>query len=54
MKSPNYNRMGFKEEKLGVEELMSSEFTSPLVKELRDNKGTVTRGDITVKLGKAQ
>jgi hypothetical protein len=43
--------MGFKDEKLGVEELMKSEFTSSLVKELRDNKGIVTRGDITIKLG---
>ena len=51
MKSPNYNRMGFKEEKLGVEELMSSEFTSSLIKELRDNKGTITRGDVTIRLG---
>jgi len=48
--SPNYNRMGFKEEKLSVEETMSSEFTSPLVAELRANKGTITRGDVTVKL----
>jgi hypothetical protein len=48
--SPNYNRMGFKEEKLGVEEVMSSEFTSPLVAELRANKGTITRGDVTIKL----
>lgn len=43
--------MGFKEEKLGVEEMMSSEFTSSLVKELRDNQGSITRGDVTVKLG---
>ena len=51
MRSPNYNRMGFKEEKLGVEELMNSEFTSPLVKELRENNGVLTRGDITIRLG---
>lgn len=51
MRSPNYNRMGFKEEKLGVEELMNSEFTSPLVRELRANNGELTRGDITVRLG---
>lgn len=50
LKSPNYNRMGFKEEKLSVETLMSSEFTSPLVAELRANKGTITRGNVTVKL----
>ena len=50
LKSPNYNRMGFKEEKLDVEKAMSSEFTSPLVAELRANKGTITRGDVTIKL----
>jgi 4-hydroxy-3-methylbut-2-enyl diphosphate reductase len=50
LKSPNYNRMGFKEEKAGVEEVMVAEFTSSLVKELRDNKGVVKRGDITIKL----
>lgn len=49
LKSSNYNRMGFKDEKQGVEEIMVKEFTSALVKELRDNKGTITRGDITVK-----
>jgi 4-hydroxy-3-methylbut-2-en-1-yl diphosphate reductase len=42
--------MGFKDEKAGVEETMVKEFTSPLVAELRANKGTIKRGDITVKL----
>ena len=50
LKSPNYNRMGFKEEKLDVSKVMSSEFTSPLVAELRANKGTITRGNVTIKL----
>lgn len=30
--------------------MMGEEFTSPLVAELRANKGTIQRGDITVKL----
>ena len=34
--------MGFKEEKADVEEMMVKEFTSPLVAELRANKGKVT------------
>ena len=42
LKSDNYNRMGFKEEKQGVEETMVKEFTSELVKELRENKGNST------------
>lgn len=50
LKSPNYNRMGFKEEKLDVEKALSAEFSSPLVAELRANKGVLTRGDVTIKL----
>ena len=50
LKTDNYNRMGFKEEKKMVEDMMLKEFTSPLVKELRENKGRITRGDVTVKL----
>ena len=42
--------MGFKDEKKDVETMMVAEFTSPLIKELRDNKGTIVRGDVTVKL----
>ena len=42
--------MGFKEEKADVAEMMVSEFTSPLVAELRANKGVIKRGDVTVKL----
>jgi 4-hydroxy-3-methylbut-2-en-1-yl diphosphate reductase len=50
LKSPNYNRQGFKGEKKGVSDMMVEEFTSPLVQELRDNGGVIQRGDITVKL----
>ena len=50
LKSENYNRMGFKEEKQDVKDTMVKEFTSPLVAELRANGGVLTRGDVTVKL----
>eukprot|EP01036_Dinobryon_divergens_P032230 gene32231-41773_t len=50
LKSENYNRMGFKEEKQDVKDIMVKEFTSPLVAELRANGGVITRGDVTVKL----
>lgn len=50
MKSDNYNRMGFKEEKKDVEQMMVTEFTSPLIAELRANNGVLTRGDVTIKL----
>lgn len=50
LKSENYNRMGFKDEKQGVEETMVKEFTSSLIAELRANKGVITRGDVTIKL----
>lgn len=45
--------MGFKEEKDKVEEMMSKEFTSSLVAELKANGGVVRRGDITVKLAES-
>ena len=50
MGSKNYNRMGFKDEQADVAETMVAEFTSPLVAELRANKGQITRGDITIRL----
>eukprot|EP01031_Cornospumella_fuschlensis_P040347 gene40347-49168_t len=50
LKNENYNRMGFKAEKQQVEAQMVEEFTSPLVAEMRANGGTLTRGDVTVKL----
>lgn len=42
--------MGFKEEKQDVKDTMVKEFTSSLVAELRANGGTITRGDVTVRL----
>eukprot|EP00752_Nemacystus_decipiens_P010478 g9335.t2 len=48
--SDKYNRVGFKDEKEDVSNLMSDEFTSTIVKEFKDNKGVVTRGDTTFKL----
>jgi len=49
LKSENYNRMGFKEEKQDVAGMMASEFTSPLIGELRKNNGVLKRGDVTGK-----
>ena len=49
LKSENYNRMGFKEEKEDVAGMMASEFTSPLIAELRKNNGVLKRGDVTGK-----
>lgn len=46
--SENYNRMGFKEEKAEVKDMMVSEFSSPLIAEIRANNGTITRGDLTI------
>lgn len=51
--SENFNRMGFPDTKEEVSGMMSTEFTSSLVAELRDAAYTVTRGDITIKLAKA-
>jgi 4-hydroxy-3-methylbut-2-enyl diphosphate reductase len=53
MKSSNYNRMGFKDEKGDVKDTMIEEFTSPLVAELRANNGQITRGDVTIKLAES-
>ena len=50
LKSENYNRQGFKAEKAEVSKTMEEEFTSPLIAELRANKGILRRGDITIKL----
>jgi 4-hydroxy-3-methylbut-2-en-1-yl diphosphate reductase len=51
--SENFNRMGFPGTKAEVEGMMTSEFTSTLVEELREAAYTVRRGDVTVKLAKA-
>ena len=50
IKSPNYNRLGFKSEQEDVKNMMTDEFTSPLVAELRENNGQINRGDITIQL----
>lgn len=50
LKSENYNRLGFKDSKAEVAGMMSDEFTSPLLQEIRANKGVLKRGDVTVKL----
>jgi hypothetical protein len=50
LKTDNYNRMGFKEEKQEVQAMMLEEFASPLVKELRENNGKLQRGDVTILL----
>ena len=42
--------MGFEEEKEEVKGMMVSEFSSPLIAELRANKGVIKRGDVTIKL----
>lgn len=49
LKSPMYNRMGFKEVREDVKEQMEG-YKSPLVAELRENGGSITRGNVTVKL----
>lgn len=46
----NFNRMGFEEEKQEVKGIMVSEFSSPLIAELRANKGVIKRGELTIKL----
>lgn len=49
-KEPLYNRMGFKEQKAQVAEAMKTGYSSSLVAELRENGGSITRGDVTIKL----
>ncbi|CAM9665999.1 unnamed protein product, partial [Hapterophycus canaliculatus] len=48
--SDRYNRVGFKDEKEDVSEIMSDEFTSNIVAEFKENKGVVERGDVTFRL----
>ncbi len=50
LKNPDYNRQGFKTVKESVNEKLSAQFKSTLVEEMRANGGSITRGDITVKL----
>lgn len=51
--SKNFNRLGFPDSQEEVKGMMTSEFTSSLIQELRDAAYTIQRGDITVKLAKA-
>lgn len=48
--SPKFNRMGFKSEAEDVSSMMLAEFTSPLVKDMKQGGNVVKRGDVTVKL----
>ena len=48
-KNENYNRMGFKEQREAVKDAMST-YKSNLITEMRENGGSITRGDVTVKL----
>ncbi|CAB1107772.1 unnamed protein product [Ectocarpus sp. CCAP 1310/34] len=50
LQSDSYNRVGFKDEKEDVSALMSDEFTSDIISEFKENKGSITRGDTTFKL----
>jgi len=42
--------MGFKAVKEDVKGMMVTEFSSTLIAELKQNKGIVKRGDITIKM----
>ena len=46
----NFNRRGFGETKEEVQGMMVEEFTSDMVKELKENKGVIKRDNVTVKL----
>lgn len=51
--SDKFNRMGFKETKAAAAGMMTEEFTSSLVRELRDQAYTIERDGITIRLAKA-
>jgi 4-hydroxy-3-methylbut-2-en-1-yl diphosphate reductase len=51
--SKNFNRLGFPDTKEEAAGMMTTEFTSELVAELREASYTLQRGGITVKLAKA-
>lgn len=53
MGSDMFNRRGFKDEKEDASELMTSEFTSELLKEIRELENTLVRDDVTVRLAKS-
>ena len=51
--SGNFNRKGFKEAEEEVQGMMVEEFTSDLVKELRDNNFVLERNNVVIKLAKS-
>jgi hypothetical protein len=51
--NPNFNRMGFKDTQEEVQGIMVEEFTSDLVKELRENAYVIERDNVTIKLAKS-
>jgi hypothetical protein len=51
--SGNFNRKGFKEAEEEVQGMMVEEFTSDLVKELRENNFVLERNDVVIKLAKS-
>ncbi len=51
--SENFNRLGFPDTKAEAEGMMTSEFTSTLVAELREAAYEVVRGGVTIRLAKA-
>eukprot|EP00186_Timspurckia_oligopyrenoides_P003855 CAMPEP_0182445598 /NCGR_PEP_ID=MMETSP1172-20130603/3673_1 /TAXON_ID=708627 /ORGANISM="Timspurckia oligopyrenoides, Strain CCMP3278" /LENGTH=452 /DNA_ID=CAMNT_0024641401 /DNA_START=74 /DNA_END=1432 /DNA_ORIENTATION=- len=53
MSSEKFNRRGFKTTKEEVEGMMTEEFTSSLIKELREQAYIVEKDGITIKLAKA-
>jgi 4-hydroxy-3-methylbut-2-enyl diphosphate reductase len=51
--SENFNRRGFKETEEEVQGMMVEEFTSDLVKELRENNYVLERNNVVIKLAKS-
>jgi 4-hydroxy-3-methylbut-2-enyl diphosphate reductase len=51
--SENFNRRGFKEAEEEVQGMMAEEFTSELVKELRNNNFVLERNNVVIKLAKS-
>eukprot|EP00960_Hanusia_phi_P054628 762723-Hanusia_phi.AAC.6 len=51
--SENFNRRGFGETKEEVQGMMVEEFTSDMVKELRENKNVIERNNVVIKLAES-
>ncbi len=51
--SENFNRRGFKEAEEEVQGMMAEEFTSDLVKQLRENNYVLERNNVVIKLAKS-